>query len=169
MERPTESGVTPFLRKVSTKLGRRLWSKRRFLFRGGVKEQCSVLRDDAIEKINARKDAHEIRQLAPRDEEKPPAGSPEGDERLGRCVLDNSVVRKRAVIVGRQTADVHGSPPLLPSEFLAKRSKDRRSSDFGGRGRHRRLELSLLEREQRAFFQDLSYAGGLVARGAGPY
>ena len=119
-------------------LWRGLGTERRFFFRGGVKEQRSVLRDDAIEKINPGKDANKIGQLASRDEEKLPAGSPEGYERVRGCVLDNSVMRERAIVVGGQTADVHGSPRHHPHEFWLELSKDRHSSGFGGSRRPQR-------------------------------
>ena len=130
MDRPTESGVTPFLRRLFTNSG----EERRFLFCGRVKEQRSILRNDAVEKIDPRKDAHEIRQFAASDEKKLPAGSPEGDERLCGCVLDHSVMREGAIIVGRETADVHGTPCHDPHEFWLERSKDRHSSGFSGKG-----------------------------------
>jgi hypothetical protein len=76
-------------------------SKRGFFFRRRFKEQRSVLRDHAIEKINPREDADEIWQLSPRDEKKLPAGSPEGYERVCGRVVDNAVVGECAVIVGR--------------------------------------------------------------------
>ena len=101
MDRPTESGVTPFLRNVSTNSGEGSGASGVSFFVAGVEEQRSVLRDYAIEKIDPGKDAQEIGQLSPRDEKKPPAGSPEGYERVCGCVVDNAVVRKRAVIVGR--------------------------------------------------------------------
>jgi hypothetical protein len=85
-----------------------------FLFCGGIKEQRSVLSDYAIEKINPGKDADEIGQLSSGDEKKLPAGSPEGTERVRGCVVDDSIMRKRAIIVSRQTAYVHGAPPLFP-------------------------------------------------------
>jgi hypothetical protein len=84
---------------------------------GGLEKQRPILCDDAIEKINPGKDADTIGQLPSGDEKKLPAGSPEGAERVRGCVVDDSIMRKRAVIVGRQTADVHGSPPLFPIDF----------------------------------------------------
>jgi hypothetical protein len=90
--------------------GRGLGTERRLLFCGGVKEQRSVLGHHAIKEINPGEDAHKVGQLAPSDEKKPPAGSPEGDERFGRCVIHDAIMRERAIIVGRKRADVHGTP-----------------------------------------------------------
>ena len=128
-------------------LGRGLGTERRFLFRGRVEQQRSVLRNDAIEKIDPRKDARKIRQLTPRDEKKSPAGPPEGDEGVCGCVVDNSVVGKRAVVVGGQTADVHEFPAaLLPtnSEANAPRTVAVPASAAKAPSPHS-------EREQRAF------------------
>ena len=116
MDRPTESGLTPFLRNVATNSGEGSGAERGFFFCRGVEEQRAVLCHHAIEKINLRKDVDKVRQLTSRDEHKLPAGSPEGHERVGSCVLDNSVVRKRAVIIGGQTADVHGPPAALAAD-----------------------------------------------------
>jgi hypothetical protein len=88
-----------------------------FLFCDGLEKQRSILRNDAIEKINPGKDADKIGQLPSGDEKKLPAGSPEGAERVRGRLVDDSIMRERAVIVGRQTADVHGSLPLFPRRF----------------------------------------------------
>ena len=122
IDRPTESGATPFLRNVSTSAGEGSGASGRLLFCGGVKEQGSVLGDHAIEKIEPRKHAHEIGQLSPSDEEKPPAGSPEGNERVAVGFVDDAIVCERAVIVGRQTADVHCSPLRRSPRMLAENS-----------------------------------------------
>jgi hypothetical protein len=109
-------------------------AERGFLFCGGVEEQRSILGDDAIEKINPGKDADKIGQLPSGDEKKLPARSPEGAERVRGCVVDDSIMRKRAVIVGRQTADVHECLRRSSLPILAERPKDRRSSYFNDLG-----------------------------------
>jgi len=94
----------------------------------GFEEQRSILRDDAIEKINPGKDADKIGQLPSGDEKKLPARSPESYERVRGRLVDDSIMRKRAVIVGRQTADVHECLRRSSLPILAERPKDRRSS-----------------------------------------
>ena len=129
-------------------------SERGFLFCGGFKEQSSVLRDHAIEKINPGKNAEEIGKLSPRDEKKPPAGSPEGYERICGRVVDNAVLRERAVVVGRQTADIHGSPLGSPPQCLPKTPERLSQFLFWNRPPHCRSAAFFAETEQHPFFQD---------------
>ena len=169
MDRPTESGVDALLAQGLHQLWRGLRTERGFLFCGGIKKQRSVLRDHAIEKINPGKDAHKIRQLAPSDEEKPPAGSPEGYERVCGRVVDNAVMRERAVVVGRQTADVHGAPAALPDK--SRRQVSRQVSlnapatvtvptSAAPAPSAVPEQRTTLKREQRAFFPDLFVPAG---------
>jgi hypothetical protein len=95
-----------------------------------VKEQHSILRDDEIEKIDPGNDANEIGQFSSGDKQKLSVGPPQDDEGVCGCAVDDAIMRKRAVIVGRQTADVHGRPRRSFTPILAERPKERPSSCF---------------------------------------
>src|SRR3984957_3399625 len=113
MDRPTESELTPFLRRVSTNSTEGSGPSGVSFFVAGSKSNAPFSATTRSKRSIRGKNAHKVGQLSSRNEEKPPAGPPEGYERVCGCVVDNAVVRKRAVVVGDQTADVHGFPAAL--------------------------------------------------------
>ncbi len=106
--------------RVDEGLGR-LRRQRTGFLGGGIEEERAVLRDDAVEQVEARETALEIRQFAAGDQDQPAAGRLEGVERLEAGLVDDAVMSQRAVVIGGETDDDHWS---------SRRSTRRRRTAF---------------------------------------
>jgi hypothetical protein len=114
IDRPTESGLTPFLRNVATNSGEGSGPRGASFFVAGSKSNAPFSATTRSKRSILGKNAYQVGQLSARDQKKLPAGPPEGDQRVCGCVIDDSVMRKRTVVVGCQTADVHAFPARFP-------------------------------------------------------
>jgi hypothetical protein len=71
----------------------------------------AILRDDDVDKMQVARDAPQLLENPPRDQQHRQARRPRSGDGVAHRRVEHVIARDRAIVVERERGNVHGTPP----------------------------------------------------------